>query len=417
MALISLPVCAIAGEWFAILPFFSTSALSGLLGLLLRYVGRKAQTTSFPQVTISVAVGWALFASVGALPFWLIAHVLGPEASPTVSTFQNGLNALFEGTSGFTSTGLTMALRPSQLPVCLQWWRSFMSWVGGVGVIVLALMLLNPAQDYYALYQAEGRSTRFRLTLNRTVRRIWIIYAVYTGVVFLLFNAVGMTRWEALNHSMTAISTGGFTVTDGNMSAYGSLVHLAILPVMIAGSVSFSVHDRLMSKRKLSTLWQNRQHLFLLLVLGLGTMAIALTNYLALKQPNWTDSAFQWVSALSTCGFNSQSLQFWSSQQKLLLSLAMIMGGAAGSTVGGLKLNRVLMLLEAVSWRLRRMTLLPRQMTLRTVDGRQANARTSQPPNRRCRSAVITMDCQHCHRRIHLNSAGSRRILLCRYHL
>ena len=371
MALISLLVCAIAREWFAILPFLGTAAFASFLGWLLRRAGRKAQTSSLPQTMVSVAIGWALVASVGALPFWLIAQVLGPDASPTVSTFKHGLNALFEGFSGFTSTGLTMTIRPSQLPTCLQWWRSFMSWIGGVGVIVLAIMLINPTQDYYALYQAEGRETRFKLTINRTVRRIWIIYAAYTGITLLLFHAVGMTWWEAINHSMTAISTGGFTITDGNMSAYGGIVRVAIIPIMIAGGISFSVHDQVISRCKLSALWQNRQHLFLLVVIGVGTVAIALTNYLIINQPDWIDSAFQWISALTTCGFNTRPLQFWSSHQKLLLSLAMIMGGAAGSTVGGLKLNRVLMLLEAVSWRLRRMTLSPRQMTLRTVDGRK----------------------------------------------
>lgn len=170
---------------------------------------------------------------------------------------------------------------------------------------------------------------------------------------------------------MTAISTGGFTVTDGNMSAYGTLIRLAIIPVMIAGSVSFNVHDQLISQRKLSALWKNRQHFFFLLLLGLGSIAIALETYSDIRQLAWIDSSFQWVSALTTCGFNSRPLQFWSSHQKILLTLAMIMGGAAGSTVGGLKLNRVLVLIEAVSWQLRRRTLSARQMTLRTVDGQR----------------------------------------------
>lgn len=193
MALISIVVCAIAQEWFALLPFSITAAVSGGLGLLLQYLGRKAQASSLPQTLVSVAIGWALVAAAGAIPFWLVAHAIGAEATPTVSNFQNGLNALFEGFSGFTSTGLTMTLRPTELPACLQWWRSFMSWVGGVGVIVLAIALMKPIQDYYALYQAEGRQDRLRLTVTRTVRRIWFIYIAYTAVAFLLFQVVGMS--------------------------------------------------------------------------------------------------------------------------------------------------------------------------------------------------------------------------------
>lgn len=160
---------------------------------------------------------------------------------------------------------------------------------------------------------------------------------------------------------MTAISTGGFTITDGNMAAYDHLVRLAVIPVMVAGGISFSVHDQLISKRKLSALWQNRQHIFFLLLLIAGAVGMAIANYDAAGQFQWINSAFQWVSALTTCGFNSRPLQFWSDRQKLLLSLAMLLGGAAGSTVGGLKLNRILALIEAVSWRLRRITLSSRQ--------------------------------------------------------
>ncbi|MGF1514077.1 MAG: TrkH family potassium uptake protein [Elainellaceae cyanobacterium] len=374
MALLSLPVCIISRDWFAIMPFLATVLVAGGLSLLLYSSGQSSsKDTSLHQTLISVALGWAIIASIGALPLWLTAQAMGVDAPPTVDNFSNGLNALFEGFSGFTSAGLTMTLRPSELPHSLQWWRSLMQWVGGVGVIVLAVALMEPSQEQYVLYQAEGRQSRLRLTMTGTVRRIWFIYTGYTALSVLLFRAVGMTWWAALNHSMSAISTGGFSVTDGSMGAYGAAAQLAVILVMICGAISFSVHDQLISKRRLSALWQERQHFFLLLLLVIGTGIVALDQYRFVGQFSWVGSAFQWVSALTTCGFSTQPLQFWSSTSKILLSIAMTFGGAAGSTVGGLKLNRVLALIEAIAWRFRRTTLSPRQITLREINGQLLN--------------------------------------------
>lgn len=369
MALCSLPVCILSQEWFAIAPFLVTALATGAASLLLTRLGRGAKEESMRQVFISVALGWGLVSAVGALPLWLTALAVGPDATPTVANFGNGLNALFEGVSGFTSAGLTMVLRPSELPTSLQWWRSFMQWIGGVGVIVLTVALMEPTQSQYVLYQAEGRQSRMRLTVTRTVRRIWLIYIGYTVTGIVLFRIFGMTWWEAINHSMSAISTGGFSITDGNMGAYGAAIKLSIILMMFLGAVSFGIHDQLISRRRPAALWQDRQHFLLIGLVILGTGLVTFENYISTGVPAWVDSAFQWVSALTTCGFNTQSIQFWSSGNKLLLSIAMIFGGAAGSTVGGLKLERVLALFESVSWRFRRATLSPRQMTLRHING------------------------------------------------
>ncbi|MDB9525778.1 TrkH family potassium uptake protein [Oscillatoria sp. CS-180] len=369
MALGSLPVCLLSQEWFALVPFVITVLSGGALSFLLYRLGHKSHDASLPQVFISVALGWAVVAIFGALPIWLTALSVGAEATPTLAYFQNGLNALFEGFSGFTSAGLTMVIQPSRLPVSLQWWRSLMQWVGGVGVIVLALALMEPTQSQYVLYQAEGRQTRIRLTIGRTVRRIWIIYTGYTVASVILFRIFGMTWWEALNHSMTAISTGGFSVTDGSMGAYSSAIKVTIILVMILGAISFNMHNQLLVRRQLLALWRDQQHFLLIVLLIVGSMLVAIEHYLTVGQFAWVDTVFQWVSALTTCGFSSQSIQFWSSGNKILLSIAMILGGAAGSTVGGLKLERVLALFESVVWRLRRISLSPRQMTLRHING------------------------------------------------
>ena len=335
MTLVSLPICVANGEWTELGAFVITCVSLLLASGVCRYWGRGAQAGPMAQTLVSVAIGWAIIAAFGGLPLWLSALMAGPEASPTLQTFGHISNALFEGMSGFTSAGLTMVIRPSQLPYSLQWWRSLMQWTGGVGVVAFAIALLNPAHNNYALFQAEGRQIRLRLTVSSTVRRIMLIYTGYTGFSILLFRLLGMPWWEAINHSMSAIATGGFSVTDGSMSVYDTPVLLAIMLTMILGAIAFSSHDQVIQQRQPAVLWQDRQHRLLLILLLLGTVLVAVERFTIIGKFDWLHSSFQWVSALTTCGFSSQPIQFWSDTNKLLLSLAMILGGAAGSTVRG----------------------------------------------------------------------------------
>ena len=369
MIVVSLPVCVISRDWSVLAAFVIT-----LLGVLVvsglcRYWGRRAQTGTAAQTLISVALSWGLLAVVGGLPLWLTAVLIGPQASPTLKAFSDISNALFEGMSGFTSAGLTMSLRPSQLPASLQWWRSLMQWTGGVGVIAFAIALLDPTHNHHALFKAEGRQDQIRLTVSATVKRIWIIYSGYTAVGILLFRLLGMSWWEAINHSMSAISTGGFSITDSSMGAYDMPVQLAVMVMMVAGAVAFSRHDIIIRQRDPLALWRDQQHRLLLVLLLVGSGLVGLEHYAAHQRFDWLGSSFQWVSALSTCGFSSQPLQFWSDGNKLLLSLAMVVGGAAGSTVGGLKLNRLLVLIKTVVWRLQGNVLSPHERMSRRLDG------------------------------------------------
>ncbi|MGB3310086.1 MAG: TrkH family potassium uptake protein [Nodosilinea sp.] len=369
MALCSLPVAIIAQEWFTIIPFLATLLGAGGFSLILQRLSQNASDSSLRQILICVALGWGIVSAMGALPLWLTALMLGADAPPVIETFRNPLNAVFEGFSGFTSAGLTMVIRPSELPASLQWWRSFMQWIGGVGVVVLAIALMEPSQEQYVLYEAEGRQSQLRLTITRTVRRIWVIYTGYTVLGLFLFRIFGMTWWEALNHSMTAIATGGFSITDGSMNAYSAPLKLAIMVIMICGAVSFSMHDQLLLRRRLSALWRDRQHFLLLFLLVVGSGIVAIDHYTYTGRFAWVDSAFQWVSALTTCGFSTESIQFRSSSNKILLSIAMVLGAAAGSTVGGIKLDRVLALIESIAWRFRRSGISPRETTLRWING------------------------------------------------
>ena len=275
---------------------------------------------------VTAALGWLLVPLFGSIPILMTANApdLAPDLSATILQFQNPWNAIFEAFSGFTSTGLSMAFNYGELPHTIQWWRSFMEWVGGVGVIVLVISILEPTTEPYQLYNAEGRSQRIGLTLSTTVSRIWWIYLIYTIGSIILFRIVGMTWWEALNHGMTGIATGGFSVREDSIGGYGVAVKLAVIVVMTLGAISFSAHYQFLRHRKLSAFWSDNQHQALWILLIMGTLILWGFNRLAFRNVPFIDILFQWSSALGTCGFGTVSVKSWDGGAKFLMTLAML---------------------------------------------------------------------------------------------
>ena len=358
MAFLSVGVALAFGEYFAIGPLLITVGISLVVGLGLYFGFRGAGETTLAHGLIIAAVGWLSVSLLGALPFYLIARQPQVGSIPTVAHFAEPLNALFEAVSGYTATGLTMALRPEELPRTLQWWRSFMEWIGGVGVIVLTLTVVAGPRAHL-LYYAEARQEKIHPSIRSTVRTIWWIYLLYTGVSILLLRAAGMPWWDAVNHGMTGIATGGFSTRSGSIGSYGSLaLELVLLPVMVLGALSFAVHYQLLRERKPGVIWADGQSRWLLLLLMGGLALLALENLLHLRLPaleGLRRSSFQWVSALTTTGFQTADICRWSEAAKLLLTLAMVLGGAAGSTAGGIKLIRTIVLVRGLRWRLRKL--------------------------------------------------------------
>lgn len=371
MALITLPVCLAWGETYAILPFVYCVLASLAIGQILYRICATKNYSRTPYAMITAALGWLILPLFAAIPLVAIAHELtiAPGTSATIMRYTNPWNAVFEGMSGFTSAGLSMALHYDELPHSVQWWRSLMQWVGGVGVIVLVISVLEPSTNPYQLYSAEARQKRIGLTIGTTVRYIWWIYLLYTVFAIFLLRIAGMNWWGAVNHAFTGISTGGFSIRDDSIGAYGTAVKIATIVVMILGAISFPIHYNLLYKRRWKALFEDNQHQALWTLLVLGILGLWFLNYLANTPTVLVDTVFQWVSALTTCGFNTVQVKPWSEGAKLLMAIAMIIGGTAGSTTGGIKLNRFVFLLKAVVWRFRRIALLPHEMMRYQLDG------------------------------------------------
>ena len=364
MALASVPICLWFDEGYALWPFVWTAVVSFGLGQGLYRLGRQAGETRLYHAMLIAALSWGLVPFLGALPFVTMAAQLAavPHTAQTVLAFQQPWNALFEAFSGFTGTGLTMALHPSQLPHSLQWWRSFMEWVGGMGVIVLMLSIVRPGAGQQFLYYSEAREEKILPSVTSTVRTIWWMYLVYTAGSILLLRLAGMPWWHAVNHGMTGIATGGFSVTDQSLAAYDTTVRLVMVPIMLAGATSFALHYSVFSKRRWTDWWRDAQQRSLWFFAGFGTLLLLLENRWSQGEFLWVDTVFQWISALGTAGFQTVDLRTWSPAAQLLLSLGMLLGGAAGSTAGGLKQIRVLLLSKGIVWRFRHITLQPHEL-------------------------------------------------------
>jgi len=361
MALLSVPVVWLFDETYAVGPLLITATVAIVPGQGLFHLFRRAPGMGVRHAMVTAVVSWALVPLIGVLPIMLIAAHLGdvPGTPESVLAFRYFWNAFFESMSGFTSTGLTMAQQPSALPHCLQWWRSLTQWVGGVGVILLMLSMFHPSGDAYRLYFSEGREKTIMPDVTETVRTIWWIYLAYTAAGVVLLRATGMTWWEAVNYGMTGIATGGFGITDRSLGDFGTGPRLAMILIMIAGAVSFATHYRLLTRGRVELLWRNAEYHALFLLLVVGTLLLTLETVWSGTQASWLDTLFQWTSALATAGFSTVALETWSPTAHLLLSLAMVCGGAAGATTGGLKLKRVVLLAEGAYTRIRGVALHP----------------------------------------------------------
>ena len=373
MLLVSVVVALLNREFYAA-PAFAVSALvMGGLGTLLARRYREAAQPGKLEAMVTAASAWAVTGVLGGLPFLLIAATIQvdpfpawantPAMNDTVEVFLRPLDAVFESMSGFTGTGLTMAAVEEDLPRSLHWWRSFTEWVGGVGVIVLTVAILaRPGSGSLTLYESEARSEKIHPSVVSTVQEIWKIYLGLTLGSVALFLLVGMPLWDALNHGMTGLATGGFSVHADSIGHYGSpLIEYAVIPVMVAGSIAFPVHY-LIFKGEVHNVYTDLQTRWVFIWFAAGSLALTAIlqaggQYAGLEE-TFRTALFQFVSATSNAGFGTADIgagteSVWGAGATLLACVGMLTGAAAGSTVSGLKLIRIITLVKGTVWQIR----------------------------------------------------------------
>jgi len=374
MMAVSVLVAAANAEFYAVPAFLISAAVMAGIGTALARRYRDAAPPEKREAMVTAATAWLVIGVLGGLPFLLIAWTIQidpfpawantPPMDDTTAVFLRPLDAVFESMSGFTGTGLTMAAVEEKLPRSLHWWRSFIEWVGGVGVIVLTVAILRRGggSGSYTLYESEARSEKIHPSIVTTVREIWKIFVGLTLGSIALFLLAGMPLWDAINHGMTGIATGGFSVHADSIGHYGSpLIEYATVPIMVAGSIAFPVHY-LIFRGELRNFYADLQTRWVFIWFTVGSLALTAVLYANGQydtvEETFRIGLFQFVSATSNTGFGSATIgggteQVWSAGATLLACLGMLTGAAAGSTVSGLKLIRVITLVRGTVWQVR----------------------------------------------------------------
>lgn len=282
-----------------------------------------------------VSAGWLLMVSFGALPY-LLSGVL-----PSVP------DALFETVSGMTTTGASVLTDIEAVGEGILYWRSLTQWIGGMGIIVLTVAIF-PLLGIggFELFAAEAPGpTSDKLTprIRDTAKRLWYIYVGLTALLALILLLLGMTPFDALNHALTTMATGGFSTKNASMAYYDSpaIQYVVVLFMFLAGTNYSILYLSLL--RKMKQVWASDEfRAYLLIVLVLTVIVTLKVHYetdLSWEQ-SFRDSIFQIVSVITTTGFVSADYTAWADSLTMLFFVLLFLGASAGSTSGGIKIIR-----------------------------------------------------------------------------
>lgn len=314
------------------------------LGLLLWWPARRKHLDlRRREGFLIVALFWVVMSLLGALPF-VLNGVL------------NFTDAFFESASAFTTTGATVITGLDKLPKSLLFYRSELQWVGGMGIIVLAVAVLPMLGiGGMALYKAEtpGPMKDDKLTprIAHSARAFWGIYLGLTVACALGYWAAGMTPFDAIAHSFTTLSTGGFSTHDASMGYFDSPAIEAVADVfMLLGGINFSIHFLVWRSRRLSNYFRDAEVLAYFGVVLAASVIIALTLALTGMYSGFDTSLrhslFHVISIMTSTGFTSQDFTVWPFFIPTLLFFISFVGGCAGSTAGGIKVMRIIIIFK-----------------------------------------------------------------------
>lgn len=354
-------VAVLFAEWTMLLPVAAVPVIFLTLGTLLRSIPRSERGVRLSTALCSVALFWLFCAVISGVPFML---GLGMDFT----------DAFFEGMAGWTGAAFTLIPAVDSAPFTLLFWRSYMQWISGIGIIAFAITTasstgLLPSR----LFRTEGRDEPLMPSVLATGRSLWKIYVFLTFMAIGLILFTGLSLWESVNLALAAISTGGFCIHEQGIPYYNNpLLELLLIPVMIAGALPFKLYYLVVEKRRLSLFGDEQVRLFFILLgLGVGVLTYDLMFFedlgfaLAFRQ-----ALFMGVSAITTTGFQIANPHAWASVTILFLAMMTFIGGCSGSTAGGVKLNRITLAIRALVWWFQRLFVSGKVLLPFRIEGR-----------------------------------------------
>ena len=368
-ALFMLPaiaVCVIYGETGAPMTgFLWTVALLAVLSGILMLVGRKATRDFYAREGfIIVALGWALLSAVGALPFRLSGEI------------PHYVDAFFETVSGFTTTGSSILPNVEAMSHGLLYWRSFTHWLGGMGMLVFLLAVVPTGKGAgYSIHLLRAESPgptvgKIVPRMRQTASLLYKIYIVLTIICTGFLLAGGMPLFDSLCTAFGTAGTGGFGIKADSMAGYSPYLQNVCTVFMALFGVNFGIYFLLLLREWRAALFDEELLLYLGIMLGsMFVIAVDVRPLFSGFGEAFHHASFTVSSVMTTTGFATADFNVWPQLSRSILCILMVIGASAGSTGGGVKVARVLLLLKSLSAEVRRM-LRPRSVNVVRVNQR-----------------------------------------------
>lgn len=355
-------------------PFLKAfAALLGLGVLIWLPVCKRREELKLRDGFLVVVLFWSVLGLAGALPFVLSTN---PHLSLT--------DAVFESISGLTTTGATVIVGLDNLPPAILYYRQQLQWLGGMGIIVLAVAVLpmlgiGGMQLYRAETPGPMKDNKLTPRITETAKALWYIYLGLTIACALAYWLAGMTPFDAIGHAFSTVAIGGFSTHDASIGYFESaLIEMIAVVFMLISGVNFALHFIAWNRRRLHGYWVDSEFRFYLALMGATTAAVILGLYLTGTYAGWgesfTQGLFHTVSIATTTGFTTTAFYEWPAFLGILLLFSSFVGGCAGSTGGGIKVIRFLLLIKQGLREIDRLIHPNAQLPVR-VGGRSVNHR------------------------------------------
>lgn len=349
--------------------FLITIGIALALGLILKFASRPDNKVIYAKEGfVIVTYAWVLMSAIGALPFFISGEI------------PNYIDAFFETVSGFTTTGASILTDVEAMSKGLLFWRSFTHWIGGMGVIVFVMAIIpNIADRSMNIMKAEvpGPTVGKLVPKARdTAKILYLIYIALTLLMFALLLFGDMNVFESAVHALGTAGTGGFGIKADSVGGYSPYSQWVITVFMIVFSINFNLYY-LILLRKFRPVFKSTELWFFLGLVFVSITVITFNIYpmYSTFEETLRHSSFQVASIISTSGFATTNFNTWPSLSKAILLTLMVVGGCAGSTAGGLKNARVVMLIKTVHREFKKL-LHPRSVRAVSMEDKKVDEQT-----------------------------------------
>ncbi len=356
-------------EFTGMVAFAITVAVALVIGFLLTLTNKQGDRRIFARGgLVSVALSWIALSLIGALPFVISGEI------------PSYVNALFETVSGFTTTGASILSNPETLSRGMLFWRSFTHWIGGMGVIVLMMAIL-PAESGRSIHIMRAEMPgpivgKLVPRLRDTAKTLYLIYIALTAVQIVLLVCGDMPLFDSVLHTFGTAGTGGFGIKATSIGGYSAYSQWVIAIFMLIFGINFNVYQLLLMRRFRAAFQSGEVWCFLSIV---AVAVLLITTNILPQFPQLSEAlrhaVFQVASIISTTGYVTTDFNLWPGMSRTILILLMFIGACAGSTAGGLKVSRVMLLLKSVKRDLKRVVH-PRSVGAVRLEGKKVDDNT-----------------------------------------